>query len=339
MSRGHRGVIVLGITLALSICPFQSVAAGTGPYTLPFYDPAFGHNQPYGCTSATAEASWVGTNADGTRFDCAHFHNGVDYGLSHVGVDLVVASRAGTVVALVESNADHTIGCGANPGNYVLLDHGGGQYSVYYHLHQNGVFVSQGPQISAGQTLATSGNSGYSCGAHLHYQLTNSAASFANAHSFNPEGKWTTASGLVPFLAAYSSENDAGTVDICYGDIVTHWVRFTNRGGRTWSTGNDAYGRGRIILWSTDSKGTTPVASQFQAPDWEASNRVGGSDQASVAPGGTGTFTFGLRGNGTQGSTYTTYFNVNANGLHWFDYRAIGSYYIPIFIVPHQACG
>jgi hypothetical protein len=54
-------------------------------------------------------------------------------------------------------------------------------------------------------------------------------------------------------------------------------------------------------------------------------------DNASVLPDGVGRFTFGLRGSPAVGS-YTESFNLQAQGVHWFDYRRLGNYYIPIVI-------
>jgi hypothetical protein len=54
-------------------------------------------------------------------------------------------------------------------------------------------------------------------------------------------------------------------------------------------------------------------------------------DNGSVLPNGVGRFTFGLRGSPPVGS-YTESFNLQAQGVRWFDYRRLGSYYIPIVI-------
>jgi murein DD-endopeptidase MepM/ murein hydrolase activator NlpD len=86
---------------------------------------------------------------------------------------------------------NQTAGCPPRyiPGNDIEIDHGNGQYSVYYHLKQNSIVVSANQHVSAGQMLATSGNSGDSCGAHLHYQLQNIGGNnLTSGHSFNRAG-------------------------------------------------------------------------------------------------------------------------------------------------------
>lgn len=56
-------------------------------------------------------------------------------------------------------------------GNYVLIDHGGGEFSLASHLRQGSVRVRQGDRVRAGDVVAAVGNSGSSLGPHLHYEL------------------------------------------------------------------------------------------------------------------------------------------------------------------------
>src|SRR5690554_3957396 len=86
----------------------------------------------------------------------------------------VVASRDGRVWA---ARDDSNVGCAdmscVEDANYVILDHGDGTYSEYYHLAQFGALVEPGAQVCAGQVIGLCGSTGYSTGAHLHYALTN----------------------------------------------------------------------------------------------------------------------------------------------------------------------
>jgi len=54
-------------------------------------------------------------------------------------------------------------------GNSVLLDHGLGIYSGYAHLSE--IHVEAGQRISGGQVIGSSGNTGRSSGAHLHWEI------------------------------------------------------------------------------------------------------------------------------------------------------------------------
>jgi murein DD-endopeptidase MepM/ murein hydrolase activator NlpD len=93
-----------------------------------------------------------------------------DFAMS-VGSD-VVAVAAGEVV-LVKENSNIG-GCNsgyANDANYVLIEHNDGRRSLYLHLKYNSVNVSVGQMVQQGQKIAESGQTGYACGAHLHFQL------------------------------------------------------------------------------------------------------------------------------------------------------------------------
>ena len=56
-------------------------------------------------------------------------------------------------------------------GNYVIIDHGGGWVTKYFHLKYGTVVVTKGQTVRAGDKLGFMGNTGYSSGAHLHFQL------------------------------------------------------------------------------------------------------------------------------------------------------------------------
>lgn len=78
----------------------------------------------------------------------------------------VMAARDGVVVSLDQKQRE---GNGSKAGNYVRILHDDGTMSVYLHLKQNGVVVSEGQTVKAGDMIAHSGNTGSSTGAHLHF--------------------------------------------------------------------------------------------------------------------------------------------------------------------------
>jgi murein DD-endopeptidase MepM/ murein hydrolase activator NlpD len=86
------------------------------------------------------------------------------------------APGSGTVVGRADSVPDNVPGVmnGAKPlGNYVILDHGNGEFSVLAHLKPGSLAVRVGQQVEAGQLLGLCGNSGNSSEPHLHYHLQN----------------------------------------------------------------------------------------------------------------------------------------------------------------------
>lgn len=56
-------------------------------------------------------------------------------------------------------------------GNYVLIRHADGEYSLYAHLQQASVSVKPGDAVRAGQKIAKAGSSGNSTEPHLHFQV------------------------------------------------------------------------------------------------------------------------------------------------------------------------
>lgn len=56
-------------------------------------------------------------------------------------------------------------------GNYVVIDHGNGEYSLFAHMKQGSVRVRDGQRVEQGQVIGAMGMSGDAFLVHLHYQL------------------------------------------------------------------------------------------------------------------------------------------------------------------------
>jgi murein DD-endopeptidase MepM/ murein hydrolase activator NlpD len=98
-----------------------------------------------------------------------HFLSGNDYWSGHLGID-IAAGEGATVYAAASGVVTMAQG-GYNYGygNVIQIDHGNGYSTVYAHL--SAIFVSVCQSVSAGQQIATSGNTGNSEGAHLHFEV------------------------------------------------------------------------------------------------------------------------------------------------------------------------
>jgi murein DD-endopeptidase MepM/ murein hydrolase activator NlpD len=54
-------------------------------------------------------------------------------------------------------------------GRGVIINHGRGVMSAYFHLSD--IFVAQGDSVTPGQVVAAGGSTGLSTGPHLHWDL------------------------------------------------------------------------------------------------------------------------------------------------------------------------
>ncbi len=109
------------------------------------------------CPSSTRITSGFGARSSPTA-GASSDHKGMDIGAA-TGSG-IVAAAAGTVVIATYSYS---------AGNYVMINHGGGVYTVYMHCSQ--LLVKEGQQVNSGQTIAKVGSTGYSTGPHLHFGI------------------------------------------------------------------------------------------------------------------------------------------------------------------------
>ncbi len=98
------------------------------------------------------------------------FHNGID--MAAPGGSDIVAAYAGKVVASAYSGT---------MGNYIMIDHGDGVYTIY--MHASALYVSAGTEVSRGQKIAAVGSTGRSTGNHLHFSVRVNG-NYVNPHSY-----------------------------------------------------------------------------------------------------------------------------------------------------------
>lgn len=86
------------------------------------------------------------------------FHNGLD--MAAPGGTAILAAYDGDVVGAAYNNS---------MGNYIMIDHGSGLYTIY--MHCSALYVSKGQSVTKGQNIAAVGSTGRSTGNHLHFSV------------------------------------------------------------------------------------------------------------------------------------------------------------------------
>ena len=118
-----------------------------------------------------------GNDSDGDGVVDKVFHSGIDIsggrGMNAVNI---IAAKSGIVVFSSKGGEVCTSGaqqssCGGGYGNYIIIQHPDGNYTLYGHLYENSITVSTGESVTQGQVIAKMGSSGNSTGAHLHFEV------------------------------------------------------------------------------------------------------------------------------------------------------------------------
>jgi len=108
-------------------------------------------------------------------FQCYPGHSGIDFGYN---MQPVRAAADGTVTAdgKQDPNNTNTYAWAYVYGNYVQINHAGGFQTRYAHLWYNGRMpipggIYVGKSVKRGDIIGFVGNTGYSTGAHLHFEI------------------------------------------------------------------------------------------------------------------------------------------------------------------------
>lgn len=100
----------------------------------------------------------------------------------HDGIDLVDRSKGYNDLCYIIAHSDGEVISLRNDckgfekgsyGNYVKIKHNNGYYTLYAHMKYNSVIVKIGDKVKKGQVIGYMGNTGYSFGGHLHFEVRN----------------------------------------------------------------------------------------------------------------------------------------------------------------------
>jgi murein DD-endopeptidase MepM/ murein hydrolase activator NlpD len=92
---------------------------------------------------------------------------GMRWGRLHAGIDMPLPE--GTGLRAADGGTVAIAGWVGGYGNYICIQHSGSLSTCYGHLSSIGVSVGQ--QVSQGQVIGASGNTGNSTGPHLHFEV------------------------------------------------------------------------------------------------------------------------------------------------------------------------
>lgn len=104
----------------------------------------------------------ITSNFNPTRLDPV-----LGYVRAHNGTD--IAASIGTPVVAAASGLVTAAGYSASMGNYVIIAHGDGITTRYY--HNSRLAVSAGQAVQAGQVISYAGATGWVTGPHLHFEV------------------------------------------------------------------------------------------------------------------------------------------------------------------------
>lgn len=107
--------------------------------------------------SYTRISSEFGTRPD-PILNIQMFHNGVDF-----------AAPKGTAIYAAYDGRVTAATYSSNMGNYVMIDHGDGLFTIY--MHASVLYVKKGETVVKGQKIAGVGTTGRSTGNHLHFSV------------------------------------------------------------------------------------------------------------------------------------------------------------------------
>lgn len=107
----------------------------------------------------------------------------------HTGIDLATAE--GTTI--IASGGGYVVGVGFEEnglGNYVYIEHNFSGlifYTVYGHMQDDSIVVSEGQPVKKGDKIGCVGSTGASTGFHLHFTITAPVLSFKKEHLIDPK--------------------------------------------------------------------------------------------------------------------------------------------------------
>jgi len=109
---------------------------------------------------------------------------GYRWGELHDGTDIYVGGYGANIYA-ADSGVVVAINYNGSMGNYVIINHQNGYYSMYEHMIRLSTFLTVGQTVERGQVIGHIGSTGYATGPHLHFSIY-VGYPFRGGYSINP---------------------------------------------------------------------------------------------------------------------------------------------------------
>ena len=108
----------------------------------------------------------------GWYYSSGALHGAVDFSGSGISGKPVLAVADGIVVTTQSLTTSY--------GNYIIIAHYNGLYTLYAHGQSGSIAVSSGQKVTQGQQIMRVGSTGNSTGPHLHFEVRTSPGKYAN---------------------------------------------------------------------------------------------------------------------------------------------------------------
>ena len=108
----------------------------------------------------------------GLYYSSGQYHGAVDFGSGGISGQPIYAVADGYVVTSERLSGSY--------GNYIIIAHYNGLYTLYAHGQDGSRTVSAGQTVKQGQQIMRVGNTGNSTGPHLHFEVRTSPGSYSN---------------------------------------------------------------------------------------------------------------------------------------------------------------
>ena len=131
--------------------PTPAPSSGSGMFIWPLYEWDYISDE-FGYRYHPLTGEWKG-------------HHGMD--IAARAGNTIIAAASGTVCYMEYPVPGQTTG-GSGYGNYVIINHGNGVYTLYGHCRD--LYVTNGQYVSQGEAIGAVGSTGGSTGSHLHFE-------------------------------------------------------------------------------------------------------------------------------------------------------------------------